>query len=526
MSLFDFVGKSNASQSTDYAQNQQDLQPGKRTLVEKETATSTFHPPLRAPVQGEPNIVKDSRDALSRSDLDTGHQLEAIRKVIELASYESAAVAEQLLQLVAPFGAKYSGVARLVDARMADLAQQKKPVAVTTAPATTIPGTVSTSATPSTTGSAIATPSPLVATAGAFDWTTLIVKDKLGTHASSTISSADQAQLAAIAAGRPARLAAESARNGRKLKSKDWVPYLGNHGWMYSGDPKAASYKPTGDAVLDAGAREIFVGGVTGKSIEATQSGVVTYDGTLSIGSGWANGAAADYVHRWLAKDGAARDALLQAGFTITNDGKFAVIDETGKILVGEAARAFLRDRARGGDILDYVASVLEQPGHADLAMQAQTEKLKHDTIDAIQEPLKSALATWPTRSVAALIHLNHWLPRGGVMNKNDYTKSAGDPMKMIHVFAVNLTDYTKQANGAFVLGATGLTGSPYNGHFDRFGDELFKPVLDAITPVHMTFAQAGSEARWADHVLMVKGQVDGKAVGPQPFLDLGHRFI
>ena len=234
MALFDVVGKFIRSESHDLLDKRNDgPQPGRRTLVNTDPEPGA-QVALRPPTPGEPSEVTNARTLLARRDLDAAHQLELIRRVLEVAAYSSPATAELLLLLVAPFGAQYSGVANIVALRLAELAHQKKPAATTTAPPSAIPSSIPTTTT------ATSTPTPLLA--AGFDWTTLIVHDKTGTHASTTISPADQSQLTTIAAGRKARLAAERTRIGSRLGSRNWVPYLGDHGWQDSGDPKAASY--------------------------------------------------------------------------------------------------------------------------------------------------------------------------------------------------------------------------------------------------------------------------------------------
>lgn len=94
--------------------------PGKQTRAAAEQGPAVKHelPPATG---SEPGEVANARALLSRSDLDAARQLEVIRRVLELADHAPAAVAEQLLRLLVPFGREYPAVANVVANRLAAL---------------------------------------------------------------------------------------------------------------------------------------------------------------------------------------------------------------------------------------------------------------------------------------------------------------------------------------------------------------------------------------------------------------------
>ncbi len=363
---------------------------------------------------------------------------------------------------------------------------------------------------------------------GGFDWTSLIVHDKRGWHAPATYTPADQAKLTAIAAARPARLAAESKRLGSTQNPGSWVSYAGgaSHGWQHSKKGDAGKAVVTGDAVVDAATKELFQGGDTGSSIEATAGGVVTYDGTVSIGSGWANGMAVEYLRRWFAKDPSARALLTEVGFSVTADDHFAVVDDGGAILTGSSAHAFLRAKPNGG-ILGYVSGLIENEDHNTQAMTAQTELLRDTVTSRIKEPLKTAIRGWPPHAIAFAIHLNQWDPAGGpVINPRDYAATGGDPIKMVHAFAVNMKSYVHQANGAYVLGASWNTATPLSGHLERFGDGYANAALMSHARFKATFAEVCTNPSYNDCILIVEGAVKPKGPGDHWFRNTGPRQV
>lgn len=447
------------------------------------------------PSYADPTSTRGSTDPAAEDRL-----LDVIRQVLDRARQSDPELARRYLDLVRRYGIaeKYPVVATAIAEIERSLAHVPPPT---------------------TAGGGSAAPA---ASAG-FDWSTLISHGHVAVP-----SAAEHTQLAAIAAARPAKVAAARAARGQHLHKR--VAYQGveGAGWQYSNPANPGAQVATGDRVLDAAANELFHGGQDGKtgSIEATAGGVVTYDGTLSIGSGWANGAAADYVGRWLDKDPAARALLLDLGFTITADHTWAVVTSTGQILVGEDARTYLRAESDGG-ILDVISGLIEDPAHNSLAMAAQTDKLQNDTIGALKDPIKTAMQTWTREQIGAAIHLTHWNPQGGpVVNPNDYAKTGGDPLRMIHAFAVDMHRYVQKPNGAYVLGADVFTAQPITGHFDRFGDGLFLPAIAAATAFDATFDEVATNPAYAGHVILVDGAVKAGAPGTHRFRDFGKSTI
>ncbi len=351
-----------------------------------------------------------------------------------------------------------------------------------------------------------------------YDWTALVSYNKKdGSKASETISDEDRAKLKEIAAKRPAVLDSELARLGSRVKK--WVPYGGTEGWQYAGNSRAAKV-PGGqsDRLLRLAAEELY----TGPSLEAYFNAIVTYDGTLSIGAGFADSEAAEYVHRWLAKDPAARAALLGAGFAVSAHREFLAIDNDGSIVTGGAAKKFLRSK-ENGDILDYLSGLMEQPGSADKAMDAQMSLLEEDFIDEITSGLRSAMMGWPDDAVRAGMHMSYWDPAGGpIKNPNDFSATGGDPIAMVKMFGKNMKKYIRQGNGAYVIGASGNTKFPLEGHLARWGHEYLAGPIESCATVEMTFEEVGSDPALANHVLVLSGKVKPTAPGKHTFFDLG----
>ena len=431
------------------------------------------------PIWTEP--VEDPRQLLS-----------AAQRVIEGARGASdPAVAQALLGLVRTYAGEYAQVKDAISQAEAELAHR--------APAQHA--------------------APAAPVAAGFDWTTLLVAGKHGTGAPGQVSGEQRAQLQAIAAGRPARLDAELARLGTRLNDSRWKPYAGNHGWMYEGDQGAATVTRQSDRILDLAVQELFAG----KSVEAYVNGVVTYDGTVSVGSGWANGMAAEYVRRWLATDPAARAALLAAGFAVTADNQFAAIDNSGHIVVGAPAMAYLRDH-QNGKLLDVLSGLMGQPGSAQKAMDAQIEMVKVHIVEPLERNgVAKAMAGWPAGSVQAAIHLGNWDPAGGpIVNPNDFKATGGDPLKLVRAFAKNMAPWIKKPNGALILGGSMNTSFPLQGHMERWGGGGLASAVYGTRKLHMTLQEAGSDPALAGHVLVVGPGAAPNAPGKVDLYDTG----
>ncbi|HUJ62448.1 MAG TPA: hypothetical protein VLX92_28290, partial [Kofleriaceae bacterium] len=291
------------------------------------------------------------------------------------------------------------------------------------------------------------------------------------------------------------------AELGTRLGADQWKPYHGNHGWMYGGP---AQPMPTSDdRVTRLAIGELFAG----TAQEGTPSSINTYDGTVTIGSGWADSNAADYVHRWLALEPASREKLRAIGFAVTDDQQFAVVDNTGHVLVGARAHAFLRDRANGG-VLDYLAALLEQPGSAPHAMQAQVGELERYAIDRLKRNgVHDAMATWSDDAIRVAIHFGGWaFAAGPATNPRDYIASGGDPLKMLHAFATHMRREIGRPNGALVVGASAHTASPLAGHLDRWGNGIVATAIRGTTRIEATLAEVSTDPAYAGHVLVIEG--------------------
>jgi hypothetical protein len=86
---------------------------------------------------------------------------------------------------------------------------------------------------------------------------------------------------------------------------------------------------------------------------------------------------------------------------------------------------------------------------------------------------------------------------------------------------------YVEKTNGAFVLGNDIFTAQPIEGHFDRFGDGLFKATIGSFTPFESTFHKVSTDPGYKGHVIMVLGTAKSDdEYGKHMFIDLGPRKI
>ncbi|MEO8548441.1 MAG: hypothetical protein ABI678_00635 [Kofleriaceae bacterium] len=450
------------------------------------TGPTPHHHELPAPVPGEDPTVAGARQLLQQTEPDPTRQLLAIRRVLEQAEIAPPKLAIQILRLLIPFGADYPGVANVIASR---LSRFEAP-------------------TPRRDPAPAPTDAPVIeenALKLSFDWTVLLAHGKSGTNAPGTVTPEQHAKLVAIAANRPALLDAQLQRLGSRLDARQWKPYGGGHGWGYAGNANAAPVPAQKDRILDLAVKELF----TGKSVEAYVNSVVTYDGTLSIGSGWANNNAAEFVRRWLASDPEVRAALVEAGFSVTADGQFAAVDDSGNILVGGEAFSFLRAQ-KNGKILDYLSGLMEQKSSAPLAMDAGISMVKSTIVDRLEKNgVAQAMSTWSDEAVQAAIHLGNWDFAGGpAANPNDFKATGGSPLKIVQAFAKNMAPWIKQPNGALLFGGSGNTAKPLSGHMERWAGGVLATAVRSTVRLNMTLAEAGEDSTLAGHVLVVEGDV------------------
>jgi hypothetical protein len=402
----------------------------------------------------------------------------------------------------------------------ADIRPEPQAAATAAAPAPTV------APTPSTASATSAGPSAPAPKFDGYDWTSLVsyvpAKKKVAGHSEvgPTISDEDRAKLRAIAMTRPAILAAELHRLGSRLGNDQWKSYKKGtkHGWGYGGESN--STPETSDRVTQLAMKELYA---DAKTLEAKGfNAIVTYDGTLSIGAGFADSMAAEYVHRWLAQDSGARAALLGAGFAVTSHREFLAIDETGAILCGNPARQYLRVQANGG-LLDYVAGLMSQEGSAEKAKDAQMSLFMDTFITPLKPNVKAAMTSWTDEyAVRAAMHLAYWLPAGGpVNNPNDFTATGGNAVAMAKMFGKNMGARLRQDNGCFIIGANEQTDAPM-GHFGRMGRGFLAMGIKTCPKIEMTFAQAGAAPELAGHVLCVATDDLHTSKAVITFYDLG----
>jgi hypothetical protein len=375
------------------------------------------------------------------------------------------------------------------------------------------------------------------------DWTTLLARTQDNKTASASVAPEDHTKLVDIAAYRRANLAGELKRLGGDFEvssnphTSDWQ----GTGWQHTGDHTAGytAHDNAQDRMLQLALDELFNGT---DSKEGYYNGIVTYDGTISVGSGWANsaqgGEAGMYVARWLASDPGPKQQLLHMGFAVAPNNTFAVVDDGGAILVDGDAFKWLRQKDHGS-VLAYLSRLMEQPGSKAKAMETQVSMVQTEKLDKFKGSAlyreMSDPKLWSPDAVRAAIHLGNWDlaaapwgPRGAeYLNTNH-----GDGLYLVHAFAKLMASHgVRQPNGALVLGSTGNTETPMQ-NFGRWANRHLSKAVNgkrAGNEIKASFASIGSKVdhpKLAGKVVVLDDPVKEGTAGDHTFIDTGSLLL
>lgn len=295
-------------------------------------------------------------------------------------------------------------------------------------------------------------------------------------------------------------------------------------GYQYGGK-KAAAPTPATDPLHKLALAEFGLG-------EGGVSAVVTYDKTLSFGAGFADASAAQWMRDWLDKEPGVEADFAAVGFHVTKGGKWAAVDDTGAILVGEPARQFVRNSPQ---ILSLYMTVSESKGETETAAQAQQDWIKVHEIERLPPGLKKEMEAWPPGAAASALHLAHWLPAGGpIISPNRYVGTGGDGAAIAKGFAEGLATTASLAaglvgaNSAIVIGSTTQTSAAVSHYFAQFGlgakdaGYLKRAVEASATTLTMSVEDAKTDPALTDHILYLAKAYSGKPKDVVEILDLG----
>jgi hypothetical protein len=315
----------------------------------------------------------------------------------------------------------------------------------------------------------------------------------------------------ALSADQQAALkAVVAARNALADRSDLWNTAGGGFQYLAAGKGGAP---PGAERKVGLALKEFYSG-------EGGVSAVVTYDGTLSLGPGYADGAASAWVRNWFKADPTAETPFLRAGGTVSADGTgFVAIDngDPPKVVAGEEARQVLRASRRW---LSLFMTVAESAAHIGAAEAAQIAGVQ-SKLNAVPKSLRDAMDGWGDAAIASTLHLQWWLPVAGPVGHADaYRGTGGDGLAIAKLFATllgqanmrRLTPAGARASGAFVIGATGTTAGVMTHYFDQFGiaagaggaGYLRRAVESGATKFTMSVNDVLASAAYDDHVILV----------------------
>ena len=274
--------------------------------------------------------------------------------------------------------------------------------------------------------------------------------------------------------------------------------------------------------------------------LEAGVSAVVTYDGTLSLGAGFADVMAAAWVRTWFDADPAAERKFEAAGMSVGPGGEWIVVNDADPpaVVRGEPARQFIRESPQ---LLSLFADVAASPDHLAKASDAQTSRIS-DGINRIPADLRKEFASWDDGLVAATLHLMWWLPAGGPTGSpNRFRGASNNAFAVAKGFASGLAG-TRDSNlwhagprptSARVIGATKMTAGIITHYFQRFGGGagpgnggiLRRAVAANASLINKSVDGAMDDASLDDHVLLVASGDTGAPPSRDatvPMYDLG----
>lgn len=230
-------------------------------------------------------------------------------------------------------------------------------------------------------------------------------------------------------------------------------------GYMYPGDPSALK---SGSKVsnLEKLAMKELMG-------EGGPTAVNTYDTNkppLTLGAGFLQDNAIEWMSTWLGRDPAARRRFLEAGLDIAG-GKIQAVQADGTIVTGKPAMAVF---AASPKLLSLFMTVGEDPASLPEAVKAQQEWIRqHHVIAAARE---AEAAGWSNEAIAVSMHINHWLfAFGWGTNKGAYLATGGDMLKIVKTFG-RLAGVA-EGSATVVGNGDNQCTTPFSGsHFDAFG--------------------------------------------------------